>query len=127
MQEFFGIPTVGDIDPSNVVSAESRRSFQGDGETSRTASLTGRITVTVTAVEPNGNLHVEGQKIVTLNSEKEYMVLRGVVRPEDIDANNEVVSWRLADAQIEFYGSGVVTNQTRPGLGYVLLDWLWPF
>ena len=127
VQEFFGIPSIGDINPNNVVSAESARSFEGAGDTSRKASLTGRITVTVTAVEPSGNLHVEGQKTVTLNAEEEYIVLRGIVRPEDIDANNEVPSWRLADARIGFYGSGVVANQQRPGFGYTLLDWLWPF
>jgi flagellar L-ring protein precursor FlgH len=127
VKEFFGIPNVGDIDPENVMQANSQRSFEGSGETSRRASMTARITVTVTAVEPSGNLHVEGQKEVTLNKEKEYIVLRGVVRPEDIDGNNEVPSWRLADARIDFYGSGIVANQQRPGLGYILFDWLWPF
>jgi flagellar L-ring protein precursor FlgH len=127
VKEFFGIPTVGNIDPSNVLEAASARSFDGEGGTTRTASLDARITVTVVAVEPNGNLHIEGQKEVTLNNEKEYIVLRGVVRPEDISASNEVESWRLADARIDFYGSGVLANQLRPGYIYTLLDWLWPF
>jgi len=127
VDEFFGIPSFGNINPSNVVTAETARSYDGQGETSRESSLTGRITVTVTAVEPNGNLHVEGQKVVSLNKEKEYVVLRGVVRPEDIDMNNEVSSWRLADARIDFYGSGLVANQTSPGVFYIVLDWLWPF
>ncbi len=127
VKEFFGIPTIGDIDPSNVVEAASARSFDGEGGTTRTASLDARITVTVVAVEPNGNLHIEGQKEVTLNNEKEYIVLRGVVRPEDISAANEVESWRLADARIDFYGSGVLANQLRPGYLYTVLDWLWPF
>jgi len=127
VQDFFGIPGIGDIDPSSVVETESKRSFDGEGETTRKASLTGRISVTVTAVEPNGNLHVEGQKVVTLNNEEEYIVLRGVVRPQDINASNEVSSWRLADARIDFYGSGVLADQQRPGIVYTLLDWLWPF
>jgi flagellar L-ring protein precursor FlgH len=127
VQDFFGIPSFGSIDPSSVVKAESKRSFDGEGETTRKASLTGQITVTVTAVEPNGNLHVEGQKVVSLNNEEEYIVLRGVVRPEDIDTNNQVPSWRLADARVDFYGSGVVANQQGPGVIYTLLDWLWPF
>jgi flagellar L-ring protein precursor FlgH len=127
VREFFGLPAPANISPENIVEAESERSYSGDGETTRQASLTARITVTVTAVEPNGNLHVEGQKVTTLNNEKEYIVLRGVVRPEDIDMNNEVESWRVADARIDFYGSGVVANQLRPGYGYTLLDWLWPF
>jgi flagellar basal body L-ring protein FlgH len=50
-----------------------------------------------------------------------------VVRPEDIDMDNEVASWRLADARIDFYGSGLVANQTSPGVFYIVLDWLWPF
>ena len=127
VEEFFGIPSFGNLEPSNLVTAESKRSFDGEGETTRKASLTGKITVTVTAVEPNGNLHIEGQKVVSLNNEEEYIVLRGVVRPEDIGTNNEVSSWRLADARIEFYGSGVVANQQRPGFIYTGLDWLWPF
>lgn len=127
VQEFFGLPNVGGINPENIVSTDSARSFDGEGETSRKASLSGRITVTVTAVEPNGNLHVEGQKVVTLNNEEEYIVLRGVVRPEDIDRDNEVPSWRLADARVDFYGSGVISNQQRPGFLYTLLDWVWPF
>lgn len=127
VQEFFGLPNVGKINPESIVATDSARSFDGQGETSRKASLTGRITVTVTAVEPNGNLHVEGQKVVSLNSEKEYIVLRGVVRPEDIDRDNEVPSWRLADARIDFYGSGVISDQQRPGILYTLLDWFWPF
>jgi flagellar L-ring protein precursor FlgH len=127
VQNFFGIPTVGSIDPASVVQTQSARSFSGEGGTARSGTLTGRITVTVTAVEPNGNLHIEGQKIVTLNNEEEYMVLRGVVRPEDIDAGNEVPSWRVADARIDFYGNGVVDDQQRPGFAYTLLDWLWPF
>lgn len=127
VKEFFGIPSFGNLEPSNLLTAEAKRSFEGEGETTRKASLTGRITVTVTAVEPNGNLHVEGQKVVSLNNEEEYIVLRGVLRPEDIGTNNEVSSWRLADARIEFYGSGVVANQQGPGFIYTALDWLWPF
>lgn len=127
VKEFFGIPNVGDINPENVLETNSQRSFDGEGETNRKAKMEARITVTVTAVEPNGNLQVEGQKEVTLNNEKEYIVVRGVVRPEDIDASNEVPSWRLADARIDFYGSGILANQQRPGYLYTVIDWLWPF
>jgi flagellar L-ring protein precursor FlgH len=127
VKEFFGIPNVGDINPNNVLEANSQRTFDGEGDTARKATIDARITVTVTAVEPNGNLQIEGQKEVTLNNEKEYIVLRGVVRPEDINASNEVRSWRLADARIDLYGSGIVANQLRPGYFYTLFDWLWPF
>jgi flagellar L-ring protein precursor FlgH len=132
IEEFFGLPQKledidDDINSAALVKAEAARSFTGSGETSRTGTLTGQITVTVTAVEPNGNLHVEGQKIVTINAEEQYMVLTGVVRPEDIDGTNTVSSSRLADARIDFYGSGVVANKQRPGFAFTLLDWLWPF
>jgi flagellar L-ring protein precursor FlgH len=132
IEEFFGLPQIlpdisSDINPSSLAKAAAKRTFDGTGETSRTGSLTGQITVTVTAVEPNGNLHVEGQKVVTINSEEQYIVLQGVVRPEDIDGTNTVPSTRLADARIDFYGSGVVGDKQRPGFGFRLLDWVWPF
>jgi flagellar L-ring protein precursor FlgH len=81
----------------------------------------------VTAVAPNGNLWVEGEKIVSINWENQHIVVAGWVRPEDIDSENKVLSSRLADARVDYYGVGVVGMKQRPGWGYFLLDVVWPF
>jgi flagellar L-ring protein precursor FlgH len=53
--------------------------------------------------------------------------VQGWVRPEDIDAQNQVLSTRLADARIDYYGIGVVGEKQREGWGLFLLDLVWPF
>ncbi len=115
------------IDPSELVQADSDRQWDGTGSTSRKGQLSARVSAVVTAVAPNGNLWVEGEKIVSVNREDQHIVLAGWARPEDITPDNEVLSTRLAQARIDYYGVGVVGMKQRPGWGYWLLDWVWPF
>src|SRR5439155_1307606 len=76
---------------------------------------------------PNGNLYVRGDKIVSVNRENQHIVLSGTVRPEDIASDNSVLSSRLADARIDYYGSGVVGDKQNVPLTHRLFDWVWPF
>lgn len=113
--------------PDPIIAAESSRSSKGDGLTSRNDTLTGNITVRVVAVDESGNLWIRGDKVVSVNSEDQHMVLTGVVRPEDIATDNTVASTRLADARIDYYGRGVVSDKTGTPLVHKLMDWIWPF
>lgn len=132
VQQFFGLPQElqaknSNIDPTQLIRANSDWSYDGGGSTSRKGKLTARITVEVKAVSPSGNLWVQGDKRVAVNNEDQHMVLSGWVRPADISAKNEVASTRLADARIDYYGRGPVGRQQRPGWGLAVLDWVWPF
>ena len=132
IDEFFGLPQFVNsnnptVNPAALVKAAAARSWDGVGTTSRKGSLTARMTATVTAVAPNGNLWVQGDKIVSVNKEDQHLVVQGWVRPDDIDAENQVLSTRLAGARIDYYGVGVVGIKQRESVGMVLLDWLWPF
>ena len=101
--------------------------FDGSGSTTRTGALTADITTVVTEVLPNGNLVIEGQRDVTINSEKETITLRGVIRPEDISTSNVILSTYVADATIKYAGTGVIHDKQRPGWAIRILDWIWPF
>jgi len=130
--EFFGFPQAlaaknPDINPTQLIEANSDIEWDGEGSTSRAGELEGRITAQVTTVAPNGNLWVEGEKIVAVNQENQHLVVSGWVRPEDIDTKNEVLSTRLASARVEYYGVGVVGRQQREGWGLTIIDYLWPF
>lgn len=130
--QFFGLPQQlqaknPDIDPTQLIAAESERAWEGSGATARSGTLTARMTVEVKAVSPTGNLWVQGDKVVAVNNEDQHIVLSGWVRPEDIDARNEVASTRLAQARIDYYGVGEVGRQQRAGWGMILLDYAWPF
>ncbi len=105
----------------------SNKKFSGTGGTSQSNQLTGAITVTVAAVLPNGNLVVQGEKWITINQGHEYIRLRGIVRPEDIRADNSVLSSELADARIAYGGTGLIHDANRPGwLTRFVQSVLWP-
>src|SRR5207245_7040985 len=113
--------------PQSVGTAETKRSSKGDGTRTREGALTGNITVRVVALDPNGNLDVRGDKVVSVNRENQHIVLSGTVRPEDIASDNSVASSRLADARIDYYGTGVVGDKQNVPLTHRLFDWVWPF
>ncbi len=132
IEQFFGFPQQlqkhqPNIDPTQLISASSKRTFDGEGATNRKGKLTARMTAVVKAISPTGNLWVEGDKIVSVNKEDQHIVVHGWVRPEDIDADNQVLSTRLADARIDYYGVGALGVKQSPGWGYWLMDVLWPF
>ena len=133
VQSFFGIPAAaasflpGGFSPESIAKATTTRDTKGDGATERSDTLTANITVTVTAVEPNGNLLIRGDKIIRVNREDQYIVLSGTVRPEDIHGDNTVSSTRLADARISYFGDGTVGDKQRERIVHRLFDYLWPF
>ena len=90
--------------------------LNASGQTTRSGALTGRITVTVKNVDAAGNLVLEGVREINLNAEKQRIVLRGLVRPADIQPDNTVLSALVADATITFEGKGVIGDKQRPGL-----------
>jgi len=91
------------------------RSFNGTGAADQTNSLSGEVSVTVAQVYPNGTMLVQGQKRVTLNRGDEFLKIKGLVRTADVDANNRVLSTRVADAQISYTGKGDVARAGRQG------------
>jgi flagellar L-ring protein precursor FlgH len=102
-------------------------SMKGKGDTSRAGKLTATITAKVVDVLPNANLVIESRKEVLVNNEKEIIVVRGIVRPEDIAANNTVLSQLVGDAQISLVGDGVLDDKQAQGWLVRLMDKIWPF
>src|SRR5271163_3533397 len=90
-------------------------SFDGEGSSSQGNSLAGSLTVTVTDVQANGNLVVQGDKSLKLNQGDEFIHISGAIRPADIATNNTVTSDKLADAHISYSGKGVIDNSNRMG------------
>jgi flagellar L-ring protein precursor FlgH len=96
----------------------------GGGKSNRKGSIMGKISVRVEKVLSNGLLQVRGSKVIMINNEKQNLILSGVVRQQDINADNTVLSTYVADAQIEFEGYGPVGEKTSPGILTRILDWL---
>jgi flagellar L-ring protein precursor FlgH len=105
------IPTQN-VDP--LLGANSSTQLKGQGQTAAGLQLTTRLTGRVVALLPNGNLVVEAERQVYMNNQRETMIVRGVVQPSDITANNSVLSTALANLQIEMKGKGIISDSTRP-------------
>src|SRR5579885_2540254 len=99
----------------HVANFNSNQQFNGEGESNQQNKLHGTISVTVTRVLSNGNLVVQGESLLTINQGREYVRLTGILRRDDIDANNPVSSQRLADARITYSGNGQVADSSRGG------------
>jgi flagellar L-ring protein precursor FlgH len=102
--------------------------LQGTGSTSRTMTLSTTVTSVVERVLPNGNLLLRGNKSIAVNSERQVVEVRGVIRPEDLQAGNTIPSDRVAMLDIRVNGKGVVGDSIRrPFILYRLLMGLLPF
>nr|WP_223296770.1 flagellar basal body L-ring protein FlgH [Thiorhodovibrio frisius] len=97
------------------INSDAKRSFDGQGDSEQSNSLEGNISVTVAEVLPNGNLVIQGEKWLGLNQGKEYVRLRGIVRPVDITAENTVLSTQVGDVQIYYGGTGAVADSNAMG------------
>jgi flagellar L-ring protein FlgH len=113
------------FDPA--IGGSSTSSFKGQGASDRSEYLTATVPALVRKVLPNGNLFVEGHRVVLVNSEEQHFYISGVVRPIDIDQENSVKSSMVADAEIEFVGAGDLTDNQKQGFISRYLGWLWPW
>jgi flagellar L-ring protein precursor FlgH len=117
---FFGLTTAlaksyPNVDPKALVEWMGQSNFKGQGGTTRDTRVAGSIAVRVKKVLPNGDLFVEGTKVLLINDEEVHIYVSGSIRAEDIDSSNAVDSSRIADAQIEFSGRGVLTENQQQG------------
>lgn len=115
-----------DVDLSKMIEYANKSGFAGQGNTRRKGELSARIAVRVARELPNGDLFLEGTKVILINNEEYHLYVSGVVRPSDIGEDNVVESSRLADAQVEFTGRGDIADQQRKGWLARVLDTLNP-
>ncbi len=103
-------------------------STEGQGQLSRNTNIAATITARVVEVLPNGNLVIQGVRVVRQNENLEYVTISGIVRPQDIEPDNTVLSTRIADAHIEYSGAGPSALATRgPGWLARILQLIWLF
>ena len=111
--------------PSTKMSGKN--DFAGGGEINNTQSLSGRAAVLVTDVLPNGNLVIEGVRVITFSGETQYVVLHGLVRADDVTSANTVDSTNVADVRLEFISEGALTDAQKRGWITKIYDKLRPY
>jgi flagellar L-ring protein precursor FlgH len=92
-----------------------KSAYNGGGDISNNQKLNSRAAVMVTDALPNGNLVIEGVRVVTFSGETQYVVLHGLVRADDIGSDNTIQSSNIADAHVEFVSDGALTDAQKRG------------
>ena len=115
------------IDPGELMKLAASYDFNGEGKTQRAGKLRGSMGVRVKKELPNGDLFIEGTKVVMINLEAYYLDVAGGVRPADIEGDNSIDSSLIADARVEFTGRGDIADQVERGWLTKALDFLSPF
>ena len=113
------------LDP--ILSTSSVSDLSATGETKRENYVTATIGARVLNVLPGGVLQLQGIREIRVNNETQYMAVSGLVRTQDIAADNSVESIQLADSKVEYWGEGQLADKQKQGWLIRLLDNIWPF
>ncbi|MBN2207877.1 MAG: flagellar basal body L-ring protein FlgH [Candidatus Coatesbacteria bacterium] len=114
-------------DASSLLSANLDKTFNADGKTARSGKILATLSARVVRVLPNGNLVILGQREISVNNEKETIFVSGIIRGSDIQADNTIVSTKIADARILYGGKGQISEDQRAGWAGRIISVLWPF
>ena len=114
-------------DPAQLIGISGSSSYDGAGSVGRSETLQTTVAAVVTQVLPNGNMVIEGRQEVRVNFEVRELVVAGVVRPQDIAADNTIQSAKIAEARIGYGGRGQISAVQAPPVGTQILDVLSPF
>jgi len=123
-----GVLPFGGVNRGLDASLSSTKTFNGEGDSAQSNKMTGTVSAIVVKRLQNGNLVVSGKKRITINNGDEYLHITGVVRPKDISSTNTIQSTKIANAEIAYSGTGVVSSVNETGwlTRFFNSKW-WPF
>lgn len=101
--------------------------YTGGGQVTNSNSVTSRAAVLVTDVLPNGNMVIEGVRLLTFSGESQYIVLHGIIRADDIGSDNTIDSTNIAEARVEVISKGALTEAQKQGWLSKIYETLRPF
>jgi flagellar L-ring protein FlgH len=117
----------GAFDPATLIEAEGTTRSQGQGSIAREDRVTLTVAAVVTDILPNGNFVISGRQEVKVNAELRELTVAGVIRPEDVAADNTIRHTQIAEARINYGGRGQITAVQRPGWAQRVADAVSPW
>jgi len=98
----------------NLFSPQSSTTLSGKSQGSTTSTLNTTLAGRVVAVLPSGALVIEAERQLTMNNEKQIIVVRGLVRPGDVASDGTIQSNQVGNLELELKGKGVLSDGVRP-------------
>jgi flagellar L-ring protein precursor FlgH len=96
----------------NLLSQNSASALSAQGQSVTNSTLNTTVGGQVVSVLPNGILVIEAERQVAFNQQTQMIRLRGLVRPSDVNANNQVLSTAVTDLELEVVGKGIINDYT---------------
>jgi flagellar L-ring protein precursor FlgH len=97
----------------NLITQNSSAGLNAQGTSATDSSLSTTFGGQVVEVLPNGMLVVEAARQVEFSQQTQTILLRGLVRPEDISQQNQVLSTAISSLELEVRGKGIINDYTR--------------
>lgn len=97
-----------------LLTANSATTLKGQGATTSNTTFQTNLTGQIIAVLANGNMVIEAERKIAMNSQHEDLIIRGIVRPGDISSANTIPSAALGNLEIEMKGKGIISDSVRP-------------
>ena len=130
---FFGVESsIGKVfpqayDPANLINTEGSSTNAGAGAVVRQEKINLTVAAVVTQMLPNGNMVIQGSQEVRTNNEVRQLTVAGIVRPEDITAQNTIKHTQIAEARISYGGRGDQSRVQKVPAGQAIIERFSPF
>jgi len=105
----------------------SSSSYKGKGSATKDARFTTTVSARVVKILQNGNYYISGKREILVDDQKQIIQISGVIRPYDIDQNNNINSAQMSDAKILYKTEGDVDRANKQGWGTKIIQAIWPF
>ncbi|NLO17786.1 MAG: flagellar basal body L-ring protein FlgH [Arcobacter butzleri] len=107
--------------------SQSNNTFKGNVTSKFDESLETTVSAVIEEVYQNGNYLIRGSREVTIDGQKQFLFLTGIIRPYDITPDNSVLSDQVANLRIFYDKTGEEANTLHKGWGTRFLEGIWPF
>ena len=107
--------------------SKSNSAFKGKGSATKNATFATTVSARIVKVLVNGNYFIVGKREILVDAQKQIIQISGVIRPYDIDQNNNIESSKMSDAKILYKTQGDVDEATKQGWFAKIIQAIWPF
>lgn len=97
---------------NNLLNQNSSSGLNAQGQSVTNSSLSTIVGGEVVDALPNGTLVIQSVRQLTFNQQTQVIKLRGLVRPDDINAQNQVLSTAITSLELEVVGKGIINDYT---------------
>ena len=122
-----GVNRLNNVSAIGLSMPTSTSSFQGQGTAVKDASFTTTVSARIVKILQNGNYFISGKREILVDKQKQIIQISGVIRPYDIDQNNNINSSQMSDAKILYKTEGDVDRATEQGWATKIIQAIWPF